>query len=145
MQIPDNIKKRVNEDSITIEGRTFKLHRFDPLLGNYILVQLFTMTLPFGIGDMIKGAIGKGTEKLPASTDSKPMGKAEFMEMQRDILSHCTEVLPSGETPVVRDNGTYGIVDFSMGIALQLLISTIAFNFNDFFGDVLSESESTEE
>jgi hypothetical protein len=145
MQIPDNIKKRVNEDSITIEGRTFKLHRFDPLLGNYILVQLFTMTLPFGIGDMIKGAIGKGTEKLPASTDSKPMGKAEFLEMQRDILSHCTEVLPAGEAPVVRDNGTYGITDFTMGIAMQLLISTIAFNFNDFFGDVLSESGSTEE
>lgn len=144
MNIPDNVKKRVTEDTMKIGDRTFKLHSFDPLLGNYILLKLFTMVLPFGIGDMIKGAIGKGTEKIPtSSSDAQPMGKADFLEMQKDILSHVTEVLQGGESPVVRENGTYGISDFTMSIALQLLIAAIAFNFNDFFGDALSESEST--
>lgn len=146
MEMPKNIQKHVTEDTIKIGERTFKLHSYDPLMGNYILMKLFTMVLPFGIGDMIKGAIGKGTENIPApAADAQPMGKAEFLEMQRDILSSVTEVLQGGESPVVRENGTYGIADFTMSIALQLLIASIAFNFNDFFGGVLSESESTED
>ena len=57
------IKKRKVEDTIIIEGRTFKLHKFDPLLGNYILLQLFTVALPFGIGDMLSSAVGSEIPK----------------------------------------------------------------------------------
>lgn len=134
MQIPENTKKRVVEDELQIDGRTFKVTSFDPLLGNYIMVQLFTMVLPFGIGDALKSAM-PNTESIPTvnTPDAKVMGKAEFLELQRDILSNCYEILPAGQAPVVRQNGTYGIENFTMSIALQLLIACVAFNFSDFF------------
>ena len=78
------IKKRKVEDTIIIEGRTFKLHKFDPLLGNYILLQLFTVALPFGIGDMLSNAVGSEIPKNNVS--SKQLSKAEFIELQKDIL-----------------------------------------------------------
>lgn len=144
MDFPKSIKKRVSEDTLVIDGRTFKTKKFDPLLGNYILLKLFTMTLPFGIGEAIKSTIGKGTEKIPIDTSkNEQMSKADFLELQRDILSFASELLPSGEAPVVRENGTYGIQDFTMSIALQLIIAVVAFNFSDFFEDVLSKDEST--
>lgn len=132
---PKDLKKRVTEDHIDIEGRTFKLTMFDPLLGNYILLKLFTMVLPFGISDALKaGLTGEGTEQIPTDTTNyQQMDKKEFLELQRDVLSFVYEELPAGPTPVVRSNGTYGIMNFTMTIALQLLIAEIAFNFNDFF------------
>lgn len=135
MDMPENIKKRVTEDIIEIEGRTFKLKSFDPLIGNYILLKLITMILPFGIGDMIKKNIGEGTEMIPesSSTSAKMMSKEEFIEFQRDILKHVFEILPGDTVPVVRENNTYGIQNFTMTIAISLLVAEVAFNFNDFF------------
>lgn len=135
MDMPENIKKRVTEDTIEIEGRTFKLKSFDPLIGNYILLKLITMILPFGIGDMIKKNIGEGTEMIPesSSTSAKQMSKEEFIEFQRDILKHVFEILPGDTVPVVRENNTYGIQNFTMTIAISLLVAEVAFNFNDFF------------
>ena len=63
------------------------------------------------------------------------MSKKDFLELQRDILSVCSEVLPAGDTPVVREDGTYGIIDFTSQIAIQLLIAIVTFNFSDFFGE----------
>lgn len=130
---PQNLKKRVTEDRIEIEGRKFKLTSFDPLLGNYILFKLFTSVMPFGIGGMLNKNI-EGTEKVPTDTSSvPPMSKQDFLELQRDVLSFVYEELPAGPTPVVRENGTYGIMNFTMSIAMQLLIAELSFNFDDFF------------
>ena len=133
----NDLKKRITEDKIEIDGRTFKLTSFDPLIGNYILLKLFTMILPFGVGDALKKQMGEGTEKIPDSTSSnaKMMSKEEFIDFQRDILKHTFEILPGDTVPVVRDNNTYGIQNFNMTIALNLLIAEVAFNFNDFFSE----------
>lgn len=140
----NNLKKRITEDTFDINGRKFRLKSFDPLLGNYILLQLFTMVLPFGIGDMLKKNIGKGTENIPTDiSKNEQMSKQKFIELQRDILSHVYEILPAGDAPVVRENGTYGISDFTMDIAISLLLAEIAFNFNDFFTEDQSDTEST--
>ena len=40
-----NAKKRKIEDRIDIDGRTFQLKSFDPLIGNYILVTLLSVVL----------------------------------------------------------------------------------------------------
>lgn len=142
--IPDNLKKRVTEDTIEIDGRTFRLVAFDPLLGNYILLKLLTMVLPFGIGKMLQQNIGAGSEMIPTdSTQTEQMSKAEFLDLQRDILKHCFEQLPGDTVPVVRENGTYGISNFTMTIALNLLAAEIAFNFKDFFTDDQSQEETT--
>lgn len=138
-----NLKKREITKEIEIDGRTFLIKKFDPLMGNYIAMKLFTMVLPFGIGDMLKKEV-KGSEKLPTATSNAPqMSKADFIEFQQDVLSVCYEVLKGDTAPVVRDNGTYGISDFTSKIALQLLIGSIAFNFSDFFDGLLSNGSPT--
>ena len=40
-----NAKKRKIEDRIDIDGRTFQLKSFDPLIGNYILVTLLSVVM----------------------------------------------------------------------------------------------------
>lgn len=139
-----NVKKRKVEDRIEIDGRTFQLKSFDPLIGNYILVTLFSVVLPFGIGDAIKSAIGSGSENIPTkvSDSSVLIDKKSFVELQKDILSYVEEILPAGNTPIILSNGNYGIMNFNMGIAIKLLIAEITFNFSDFFGEFLSSDES---
>ena len=126
----ENISKRQNSKLIDINERTFKINKFDPLMGNYILLQLVQFVLPFGISDKV------GVPDAVTNNVSRVnMSKKDFLEFQRDILSVCSEVLPAGDAPVVRDDGTYGIMDFTSQIAIQLLIATITFNFSDFFGE----------
>lgn len=134
------VKKRETNKIIEIEDRKFKLKDFDPLLGNYILMKLITMVLPFGISDMIGAKIPEGSEVIKNSSDKKEyMSKADFIELQRDILSNVFEILPSGDVPVIRENGTYGIDLFTMDIALKLLIEEVTYNFGDFFGELQSK------
>lgn len=139
-----NAKKRKIEDRIDIDGRTFQLKSFDPLIGNYILVTLLSVVLPFGIGDAIKSSIGYGSENIPTkiSDSSNMIDKKSFIELQKDILSYVEEVLPAGNTPIILSNGNYGIMNFNMGIAIKLLIAEITFNFSDFFGEFLSSDKS---
>lgn len=136
-----NVKKRETKKELEIDGRTFVIYKFDPLLGNYVALQVLSLTLPFGISDKINDAVGMKV----GNSSNKMMGKQEFLDLQRDILSVCFEKLPAGETPVVRENGTYGISDFTASIALQLLIGSIAFNLTDFFGVLPSTSNLTSE
>lgn len=138
-----SVKKRKVEDRIIINGRYFRMHKFDPLTGNYILMQIVTMVLPMGIGEMLNKEMG--TEMLPTmNSGSRMIGKQEFIELQRDILSYVYEELPAGETQVVRENGTYGIENFTGIIAFQLLIACLAFNFKDFFNEGLLGSFATD-
>lgn len=126
--IVENISKRQNSKLIDIEDRTFKIEKFDPLMGNYILLQLVQFVLPFGLSDKVGIP-----DKLTSSVSRVNMNKNDFLELQRDVLSVCSEVLPAGDAPVVREDGSYGIIDFTSAISIQLLIGAIAFNFSDFF------------
>lgn len=121
--------KRETEKLIEIDGRTFIIKKYDPLLGNYIVAQLMMYTMPAGFHQINQDA--------PRDTQvAKPiMNKGEFIELQKDILSCCGEVLPAGTAPVINSNGTYGITGFDSNIALKLLIAAVAFNFKDFFGE----------
>lgn len=124
----ENIKKRETAKLVDIEDRTFRISKFDPLIGNYILLQLVQFILPFGLSEKLGVP-----DALTSSVNQSVMNKSQFLELQRDILSVCEEVLPAGETPVVREDGTYGIIGFTSTIAIRLLIASVTFNFSDFF------------
>ena len=128
-----NIKKRVVEDTLKIEDRTFQISKFDPLLGNYIVAQLLMYILPFGMGDTISQHVPGFADIANSVGTGKMLGKAEFLELQRDILKHAVEILPGDKAPVVRPDGTYGIMNFTQKICIELLIAILAFNFSDFF------------
>lgn len=126
----ENISKRQNAKLIDIEDRTFKVKKFDPLMGNYILLQIMQYVLPFSISE--KAGI---PESITNRTDRVNISKKDFIELQRDVLSVCYETLPAGDAPVVREDGTYGVMDFNSNIAIRLLIAAFTFNFSDFFGE----------
>ena len=129
-------KKRETEKILEIEERQFRIKKLDPLLGNCILMTVMSTALPMGLSMM-------ASKKLGASipTGGETLSKAQFLELQRDVLSVCYEILPAGDAEVVRADGTYGIADLTATLSMQLLIGSLAFNFADFFVDPLSTSE----
>lgn len=133
----NNFEKRETYTTTTIDGREFIINAYDPMIGNYLLMQIITFVLPLGLGDMISNQI-KGSEKVLSKVENKPMmSKADFISFQTDILSTVYERYKSGEkSPVVRENGTYGIENVTMNLCLRLIISSLAFNFKDFFEGV---------
>lgn len=133
-------KKRETYTTYENDGRKFKINAFDPMSGNYILMQILTCVLPFGISDAIKQqAPGSETAMKVANSNNKMMSKQEFIALQTDILSTVEEVIPSGNTsPVVRENGTYGVEDVTSVLCLKLIIASLTFNYKDFFKELPS-------
>ena len=133
-------KKRETYTTYENDGRKFKINAFDPMSGNYILMQILTCVLPFGISDAIKQqAPCSETAMKVANSNNKMMSKQEFIALQTDILSTVEEVLPSGNTsPVVRENGTYGVEDVTSVLCLKLIIASLTFNYKDFFKELPS-------
>lgn len=133
-------KKRETYTTYENDGRKFKINAFDPMSGNYILMQILTCILPFGISDAIKQqAPGSESAMKVANSNNKMMSKQEFIALQTDILSTVEEVLPSGNTsPVVRENGTYGVEDVTSVLCLKLIIASLTFNYKDFFKELPS-------
>ena len=133
-------KKRETYTTYENEGRKFKINSFDPMSGNYILMQILTCVLPFGISDALNQQVpGSETAMKAANISGKMMSKHDFISLQTDILSTVEEILPSGNTsPVVRENGTYGVEDVTSILCLKLIIASLAFNYKDFFKELPS-------
>ena len=138
----ENISKRETTSTYNMGGRNFLINSFDPMEGNYILAQILTFVLPFGIGNMLKSSMGTEMKSDIGST-GKMMNKKDFINLQIDILKNVEEIFPTGEkTPVVRENGTYGISDVTMGMLIKLIVAALAFNFKDFFDGIQSEDST---
>ena len=130
----ENIKKRETTSIFELDGRKFEINSFDPMEGNYILSQIITFVLPFGLSDILSSNV-VGTEKAVGKSGTV-MSKKDFINLQIDILKTVNEIYETGnKSPVVRENGTYGVADVSMNLLLQLLIASLAFNFKSFFVD----------
>ena len=135
----ETMNKRETVSTFNLNGREFEINSYDPMEGNYILAQILAFVLPFGIGDMLSSSVG--TEKQNViPTSGKMMSKQDFMSLQIDILKTVKEVYSTGEkSPVVRENGTYGVAGVSMMMVLKLIVASLAFNFKDFFKEVPSK------
>lgn len=122
------MEKRKTEDIYEVDGRKFILKKFDPLTGNYIMMQILSVALPFGIGQKLKAMIGDNFE-----LGTSKMSKEEFIGLQKDILGFVSEKLEGNNAPIINDNGSYGVMDFTMSLSIQLIVAELAFNFVDFF------------
>ena len=132
-------KKRETKSTYSINGRNFQINSYDPMVGNYILMQIVSQVMPMGLGRMLNQEFG--TESIPSvGSEAMPMmSKRDFIQLQVDILSTVYELYGTGEkSPVVRENGTYGVADVNMMMIMKLLIASLAFNFKDFFDAVPS-------
>lgn len=138
----NSIRKRETTSIYEDNGRKFQINSFDPLEGNYILLQLVNFSLPFGVGELLSSQVKPSSEKVEVpeiNKNTKMMSKEDFISLEKDILKTIYEVYDNGEkSPVLRENGTYGIMDMSMSLAIKLVVASLAFNFKDFFEDVPS-------
>lgn len=131
-------KKHETSSTIEIGGRQFVINSYDPMTGNYILMQVISNVLPMGLGSMLNNELPAGSEKIPTmESGAKMMSKEEFIQLQVDILSTVEEYFPASgqKSPVVRANRTYGVENVSMLMITKLLIASLAFNFRDFFAE----------
>lgn len=119
----EEVKKRETKKEIEIDNRIFVVTKYNPMIGNYILYKIVSSALPFNITEQL----GFGVK--PTST----MTKEDFLDLERDILKTCYEKLPAGEQPVLIDNDNFGISNFDIFTCLKLVLSSLVFNFENFF------------
>ena len=140
-----NINKRETFTTFDHEGRRFIINSYNPLVGNYLLIQAITFVLPFGLSNILSSSIGGTEHNVNIGKSSKIMSKEDFIQFQQDVLETIEEEFESGQrSPVMRSNGTFGISDVSSNLIVKLLIASLAFNFKDFFNDLPSIDGLTE-
>jgi len=129
------MKKRELYKVFEFEGRKWRIGKFDAMTGSYIAYRLMTEALPMGIGQMAG---------IPSPPGGKVINKQDFMELQRDCLSVCEELLPAGPTPVLNSNGTFGVIDLDNDAktVFMLMVQTLMWNIADFFDENLLASLS---
>lgn len=131
------MEKRVNFKVIEFEGRKWKVKKFDALTGSFIAYTLMSQALPAGLEAVA------GIPNLPKNRGA--MTREEFMTLQKDCLKVCYEVLPAGETAVMNENGTFGVIGIEddTKTVLFLTIQSLVFNVSSFFDVNLLTSLAT--
>lgn len=130
------MKKRETFKKIKFDGRDWRIDKFDAMTGSYIAYKLIGENLPMGIKI-------DGIPKAPAG--SKIMSKADFIELQTDCLKVCYEILDAGPSPVMNDNGSWGVegVENNAKLALALTVNALVWNIADFFDESLLQTLAT--
>lgn len=103
-------------------------HLHDELLSRYAgKVDLIYLDPPFGTGDEFSVKLSSAGEKLKIPTYSDTMGTADYLDMMRQVLCLCRELLS--------DRGSvYLHIDYRMGAKLRLVM-------DDIFGESCFQNE----
>src|SRR5208337_1606029 len=95
---------------VEIEGESFQLSRMNPLVGSYIVGQLFTRLAPHGIEQAIMQQVSKemgvGAFELPANRQQMEM--SEWIQFQVECLRVCAyfePAMPTVPIPIIRADG----------------------------------------
>ena len=130
----ENIKKREDYKDIEINGRKWRIGKFDALEGSYMLFKIIGVISPLL---MKKGAENESgevnyTEMLSGITT---LSKNDFKEIQISCLKVCSENLAAGLAPILNENGTYGVIGIERDTStvLALTVHSLMFNVADFF------------
>ena len=124
---------------VEIGNRKFRLNKFDALTGSYVIYTVLTQILPMGLGNQIEGLpdMTKGMSVMP---------KEQFVELQKDCLKACSEIIMTGNTvapiPVLMSDGRWGIDDLAQDTAtvMMLTIQVLGYNVKSFFDENVLET-----
>ena len=127
------MEKREIHKQIEINGRKWRISKFDALTGSYIAYTLMSEILPMGLNSKLG---------IPSPKTSTKMSKEDFINLQKDCLKVCGEVLPAGAAPVIGENGNWGVADAEHDAALvmNLTIQALVWNIPSFFDESLLSS-----
>jgi hypothetical protein len=136
--------ERVNEKRIEIGERIFIVEKMDAFESIAVLKELLTRTMPFDLmgllGPLMNDSSIVGT--LGSITKSD-MSIDEFVDLQKRILTYCSEVLPSGKVSVInKSNRTFGVENLEKDIdsVFKLLVESVRLNYESFFIDNLRKT-----
>lgn len=123
--------KRETSKIVPLDGRKFRINKFDAMTGSYIAYKLMGEMLPMGL-----------SAKVGAPSSSNIMSKADFVDLQKDCLKACAEMLPAGDAQVMNEDGTWGVNDLEKDAktVLALTIHVLTFNIMGFFDESLLSS-----
>lgn len=142
--------KRETTKNIVIGERKFQIGKFDALTGSYIAFKLLTQILPIlPMGGDLQGQLGA----LPLPKTGEIMSKSDFVSLQRDCLSVCSELVTVGGVespmPILMPTGVWGVdgLQNDTMTVIALTIHALVFNVSSFFDEgaltALKESMSS--
>ena len=129
------MKKRETFKDIEVNGRKFRIKKFDALTGSYVLYTVLTQLLPAGIIQQISGL----TDAMQSTAE--PISKEKFIDLQKDCLKMCSEIIPAGDViapmPIMLADGRWGIdgIENDILLVLALTVHVLRYNVEDFFAD----------
>ena len=133
------MSKRETKKVVELSGKRWSVGKFDALTGSYIVYRLLFQMLPMGMEQQA------GLEGLNLPQNRGIMGKQEFIDLQKDCLSVCKELVMVGaveaEMPIM-SNGEFikGEVQEDTMLVMALTVHALIFNVTSFFeGDALKD------
>lgn len=133
-----------NFKDVEINGRTFRIRKFDARTGSFMLLKITGLLAPlFKNLDLSKLKEAKDASEVKLEALNIPglmselgnLSEKDFEYVQGKCLQVCSELLPAGPTPVLNSNGTFGVAgieDDTMTV-LALTAHTLIFNVKGFF------------
>jgi hypothetical protein len=128
--------KRELYKNFEFDGRKWSIGKFDAMTGSYIAYKL--------MGEMLPAFIS--VPGIPTAPQGSPvMSKPDFIDMQKDCLRVCTELLPAGPAKVINDNGSWGVegIENNAKLAITLTVQALVWNLTDFFDESLLQELAT--
>lgn len=154
----------INRDiqEVTVKGRKYVIRKFDARTGSYLGVKLLALITPI-LQSYLPHIYGMIKEELPnaevldklnklADADISSITKAlmnlseqDFFYIQDKCLQVCSELLPSGPTPIMNDNRTFGVIGLENDVSsvMALTVHALMFNMSSFFGEGLLTLKET--
>lgn len=130
------MENRKTTRDIEIQGRTFQINKMDAMTAMYTAMSVATKGLGI-MAPLMRNMAPSIANKIAPGLQL--MSKGEFFMLQQDLLSVCSEVLPSGAVPVFNETGKIALVDFETNAQLVLLltVNSLIWNLADFFDENL--------
>ncbi len=131
---------------IDIDGRKFRLGKFDARTGSFMLFKMMGIIAPI-FKNITKETKDKEFDiddinltELMSSIFSLP--EKDFKYIQDNCLKATRELLPGNDPQILDEFGTYGAinVEFDTMLVLNLTVQTLIFNLSGFFKGNLLDS-----
>lgn len=121
---------------VTVMGKEYIIKKLDARTGSFLLFFVLEKFLPNAMDMQSSEDMQKVSNQITGHIMKQDMmSKDEFIRLQNDCLSVVHAVLPSGDVPILNDNGSWRIPEMATNTFLVLILTAHAllFNVSDFF------------
>lgn len=138
------MKPAENYNDIEINGRNFRIKKFNALTGGFMLIKITGLLAPFFKNlDLSKLKDVKKPSEMDINSLNLPgimaelgnLSEEDFTYIQTKCLQVCSESLPAGFVSVLNGSGAFGVTGLEEDTmtVLALTVHTLIFNVKGFF------------